>query len=90
MTDRLAPVPPGEILREEFLLPMGLSARAVARDLDIPANRLTEIISGDRRITAETAILLGRRFGNSAEFWMNLQTAHDLEVARAAMGERAA
>jgi addiction module HigA family antidote len=73
---------PGEVLRTEFMEPYGLSARAIARDLDVPANRITGILNGERAITAETAILLGNRFGTSAEFWMNLQTAFDLEMIR--------
>jgi antitoxin HigA-1 len=85
-SERLAPVMPGEVLREEFMAPRGLTARALARDLDVPANRITAILNGERAITAETALLLARRFGTSAEFWMNLQTAHDLERAREAMG----
>ena len=79
-------VTPGEVLREEFLVPHGLSARGLARDLGVPPNRVTAILNGSRAITAETAILLARRFGVSAEFWMHLQTAHDLENARQAMG----
>ena len=85
----LRPVPPGDVLREEFLAPLGLSARALARDLGVPPNRVTGILNGERAITAATALLLARRFGTSAEFWMNLQTAHDLELAREAMGEAA-
>lgn len=76
-------VTPGDVLREEFLQPMGLSARALARDIGVPANRITEILNGARTVTAPTALLLARRFGTSPEFWMNLQTAHDLELARA-------
>lgn len=87
--DRLAPVTPGDVLREEFMAPHGLTARALARDLSVPANRITAILNGERAVTAETALLLERRFGTSAEFWMNLQTAHDLELARAAIGEAA-
>ncbi len=87
--ERLAPVTPGDVLREEFMVPLGLSARAVARDLGVPANRITEILNGERAVTAETALLLERRFGSSAKFWLNLQTSHDLEVARGTM-ERAA
>jgi addiction module HigA family antidote len=75
-------VTPGEVLQEEFLHPMSLSARALARDIAVPANRITEILRGERAITADTALRLSRRFGVSAEFWMNLQTAHDLEKAR--------
>lgn len=81
-TERIGPVTPGNVLREDFMVPLGLSARALARDLGVPSNRITAILSGDRGVTAETAILLGERFGTSAEFWLNLQTAHDLEEAR--------
>ena len=81
-TDRIGPVVPGDVLREEFMEPLGLSGRALARELGIPSNRITEIVAGERAITAETAILLAERFGTSAEFWLNLQTAHALEMAR--------
>jgi addiction module HigA family antidote len=79
---RIGAVTPGEVLREEFMVPLGLSARALARELGVPSNRITAILGGTRGVTAETAILLGERFGTSAEFWCNLQTMHDLEVAR--------
>lgn len=84
-----APLPgisPGEVLRAEFLDPLGLSARALARELGVPANRITGILHGTRAITAETALLLARRLGTSPEFWLNLQTAHDLEAARHRLG----
>jgi antitoxin HigA-1 len=81
-SDRVGPVTPGEVLREEFMEPLGLSGRALARELGVPSNRVTEIVAGERSITAETAILLGQRFGTSAEFWLNLQMMHDLEEAR--------
>ena len=74
---------PGEILREEFLLPLGMSARALAREIAVPANRITEIIKEERDVTADTAIRLGKFFGTSAEFWVNLQTAYDLAKALA-------
>ena len=80
--ERIGPVTPGDVLREDFMLPLGLSARALARALNVPSNRITAILAGTRRVTAETAILLGERFGTSAEFWLNLQTMHDLEEAR--------
>jgi addiction module HigA family antidote len=80
--ERIGPVLPGKVLREEFMVPLGLSGRALARELGVPSNRITEIVAGERAITAETAILLAERFGTSAEFWINLQTAHDLEMAR--------
>jgi addiction module HigA family antidote len=75
---------PGEILREDFLVPLGLSARQLADDLHIPANRLTEIIRGNRGVSADTAQRLARRFGTTPHFWMNLQINHDLSVAAAA------
>ena len=81
-SERIGPVTPGEVLRDEFMIPLGLSGRALARELGVPSNRITEIVAGGRRITAETAILLAERFGTSAEFWLNLQTAHELEEAR--------
>ncbi len=87
--ERVGAVPPGEVLREEFMVPLGLSARALARDLGVPPDRITEIVNGTRAISAPTAILLGERFGTSAEFWMNLQAAHDLEEARRDMGRAA-
>ena len=80
--ERIGPVTPGEVLREEFMVPLGLSGRALARDLGVPSNRITEIVAGERAISAETAIMLGERFGTSAEFWLNLQMMNDLEEAR--------
>ena len=80
---RLA-VHPGEIIRHEFLAPLGMSARALARDLGIPANRLTEIIAGRRGITADTAIRLARYWGTSVELWLNLQAHYDVAVAQRA------
>jgi len=82
--EKLPPVTPGEILREEFMVPLGLSGRALAAELGIPANRLTEIIAARRAITAETALLLADRLGTTAEFWLGLQLAFDLEQARRA------
>jgi addiction module HigA family antidote len=75
---------PGEVLREEYLVPLGLSARALARELDVPANRLTEILRGTRDVSADTAIRLGRYFGTDPRFWLNLQAAHDLSKAEKA------
>ena len=72
---------PGEILREEFLVPLGLSARALAKLLGVPANRLTEVMRGTRDVSADTAIRLGRYFGTDPRFWMNLQAAYDLSKA---------
>jgi addiction module HigA family antidote len=75
---------PGEILREEYLVPLGLSARALAKELDVPANRLTEIMRGTRDVSADTAIRLGRYFGTDPRFWLNLQAAYDLSKAEKA------
>jgi antitoxin HigA-1 len=83
--ESIGPVTPGEVLREEFMEPLGLSGRALARELGVPSNRVTQIVAGERSITAETAILLSQRFGTSAEFWLNLQMMHDLEEARRQM-----
>ncbi|HEY5567828.1 MAG TPA: HigA family addiction module antitoxin [Gammaproteobacteria bacterium] len=84
MSKKLPPVHPGEILREEFLKPLKLSAYKVAKDLNIPANRITGIINEQRAITAETAVLLSHYFGTSAEMWMNLQARYDLRIAQRA------
>lgn len=81
MSKKLAPVHPGEILREEFLVSLGLTAYRVARDLQVPPNRITGIVNEQRRVTAETAVLLGHYFGTSAEMWLNLQTRCDLRIA---------
>jgi len=74
---------PGEVLREEFLLPLGLSARALAKSLGVPANRITEIMRGERDVTADTAIRLACYFCTDPRFWLNLQTAHDISKAQA-------
>jgi addiction module HigA family antidote len=74
---------PGEILQEEYLAPLGLSARALAAAIDVPANRLTDIIRGRRGVTADTAIRLGKYFRTDPRFWTNLQAAHDLSKAAA-------
>jgi len=78
-------VTPGDVLRLDFMEPLKLSARAVARDMGATPGRVTEIVNGKRAITAETAILVGRGFGTTPRFWMNLQTAYDLEQAERAM-----
>jgi hypothetical protein len=80
---------PGEILREEFMVPLGLSANALGRALMVPPNRITGIIARERprAVTPDTAIRLGRYFGTTPEFWLNLQTAHDLSVALVQQGE---
>ena len=85
---KMAPVHPGEVLREEFLDPMGISQYRLAKDISVPARRINEIVHGKRGITADTALRLGRYFGTSAQFWMNLQDHFDLEVQMDTMGDR--
>ena len=77
----MRPVHPGEILREEFLLPMDISAKALAQVLGVPANRISSIVAGERNITADTALRLLRAFGTTPQFWMNLQQSYELRVA---------
>jgi addiction module HigA family antidote len=76
------PIHPGEILKEEFMLPFGLSANRLALELGVPTNRISAIVSGKRSITADTALRLGKAFATTPEFWMNLQSRYDLETAR--------
>ncbi len=78
----MAPVHPGEILREDFMKPLGLSVNKLALELHVPATRIGEIVHERRRITAETALRLARYFKTNAEFWLNLQNFYDLEVTR--------
>jgi addiction module HigA family antidote len=82
---RLKPVHPGEILRDEFLEPLGISAYALAKAIRVPRSRANDIVLGRRSITADTAIRLGRYFGTTPEFWVNLQSRFDLDVARKAL-----
>jgi addiction module HigA family antidote len=86
---KLAPIHPGEHL-VDILKESGITANALALRLRVPANRITLILQGKRAITAETALRLGRYFGTSPEFWMNLQTKYDLDVAQDAAAERIA
>jgi addiction module HigA family antidote len=81
MAKRLKPVHPGEILREEFMVPLGLSMNRMAMDLRVPVTRIADIANERRGITADTALRFARYFKNSPTFWMNLQTRYDLEVA---------
>lgn len=85
----LPPVTPGEVLATEFMGPLGISARALARDIGVPPNRVTAIMLGQRAITADTALRLASRLGTTAEFWLGLQMAHDLDVARRQMARAA-
>lgn len=82
MVKLLDPIPPGEILFEEFMAPLGLSNNKVARDLDVPVARISEIVNGKRGITSDTAIRLGIYFSTTPEFWVNLQSEYDLRLAK--------
>jgi len=77
---------PGEVLREEFMVPLGLSANRLAEALGVPSNRISDIIRGRRGVSADTALRLAKCFGTSPEFWMNLQMAHDVSKATAEHG----
>lgn len=76
---KLKNIHPGEILQEKFLLPLGLSAYKLSKDVGIPQTRVSEIIKGNRRVTADTALRLSKYFGNSAKFWLGLQDDFDIE-----------
>lgn len=88
MKDKLSPIHPGEILLEEFLVPLAMSQYRLAKDLAVPPRRVNEIVHGLRGISADTALRLSRYFGTTAEFWMNLQSRYDLERTRDAADER--
>ena len=85
---KMKPIHPGEVLLEEFLNPMGISQYRLAKDTSVPARRINEIVHGARAVTADTALRLGRYFGTSAQFWLNLQTHFDLEVQEDKIGKR--
>jgi addiction module HigA family antidote len=82
MAKKLKPVHPGEILREEFMKPLGLSMNKMAMDLRVPVTRIAEIVAERRSVTADSALRFARYFNNSPTFWMNLQSRYDLEVAQ--------
>jgi addiction module HigA family antidote len=85
---KLSPIHPGEILEEEFLKPMEISQYRLAKDISVPPRRINEIVHGKRSITADTALRLGKYFGISAQFWLNLQTRYDLEVTEDLLADR--
>ena len=86
--NRMRPIHPGEILSEEFLMPLRMSAHALSQAIRAPATRVNDIVNGKRGITADTALRLARYFGNSPDFWMNLQAAYDLRVAEREVSAR--
>jgi len=83
---KLKNIHPGEILSEEFLIPLNITAYKLAKDIEIPQTRISEIIKGNRRITADTALRLSKYFGNSAKFWLGLQDDYDIEEEMSTKG----
>jgi antitoxin HigA-1 len=82
MTETIAPIHPGEILLEEYLIPLGISQYRLAKETEVPPRRINEIVHGKRAITADTSLRLAKFFGTSEQFWLNLQARHDLESER--------
>jgi addiction module HigA family antidote len=85
---KIPPIHPGEILMEEFLIPMGISQYRLAQGISVPPRRINEIVHGSRSVTADTALRLGRYFGVSPQFWLNLQAHFDLEKELDRLGDR--
>jgi addiction module HigA family antidote len=85
---KISPIHPGEILKEEFLDAMGITQYKLVKDIHVPARRINEIVHGTRSITADTALRLGRYFGMSPQFWINLQAHYDLEVQTDKLGKK--
>ena len=85
---KLPPVHPGEVLLEDFLKPLGISRRRLAKDISVPARRVNETVLGKRSVTADTALRLSRYFGTSERFWLNLQVRYDFEIAKDRLGDR--
>ena len=88
VTNKLRPIHPGEILREEFLIPMEMSANALAMELHVPAPRINDVVRERRGITPDTALRLARYFGTTPQFWLNLQSSFDLRKAEVELGNK--
>lgn len=88
MAKKLSPITPGDVLLEEFLKPLGITQNQLARDINVPANRVSQIVHGKREITADTALRLGKYFGIEPEFWLNLQVRYNMKIARNKMGKK--
>jgi antitoxin HigA-1 len=86
MPQMLSPITPGEILLEEFMIPLGISQNQIARDIDVPVSRISGIVKGERAITADTALRLAEYFKTSPDMWMTLQSEYDLRLANAVKG----
>ena len=87
-TNKMRPIHPGEVLREEFLFPLGVNAHALAMELKVPAPRINDIVRERRSITPNTALRLARYFGTTPQFWLNLQTTYDLKIAEREIGSK--
>ena len=87
MATKLTPIAPGDILLEEFLKPMKISQNQLARDINVPANRVSQIVHGKREITADTALRLGKYFGIEPEFWLNLQVRYNMKITKSKVGK---
>lgn len=90
MAELLDEIHPGEILLEDFMKPMGISARQLAADIDVPPSRISELVNGHRPVTADTALRLGLFFAMEPRFWLNLQTEYDMRIATRTLQERIA
>ena len=88
MAKQLEPITPGEILFEEFMKPLNITQAQLSKDINVPPNRISQIIHGKREITADTALRLGRYFGIEPEFWLNLQVRYNIKMAQARLGEK--
>lgn len=89
-TNKMRPIHPGEILREEFLVPLEMSAHSLSMGLKVPAPRINDIVRERRAVTPDTALRIARYFGNTPQFWLNLQTAYDLKIAEKKIGAKVA
>jgi len=89
-TNKMCPVHPGEVLREEFLVPLSMSAHTLAMELKVPAPQINEIVRERRAVTPDTALRLARYFGTTARFWLNLQASYDLKVTEREVGSKIA
>ncbi len=88
MAKKISPITRGDILLEEFLSPMDITQSQLAKDINVPANRISQIIHCKREITADTALRLGKYFGIEPEFWLNLQVRYNIKIARSNVGEK--
>ncbi len=88
MAKKLPPITPGDILSEEFLQPMEISQNKLAKDINVPPNRISQIINGKREITADTALRLGKYFGIEPEFWLNLQVRFNMKITKEKVGRK--